>query len=311
MNQPPVPPVQIVFAMESLATAASPWVMFTPLGRICEMARQAGYDGIEYFPIRFIPAWQVFFGQPSITTLPWILAAQQSFRSERNLVEVLNHPNTLAALLAFVMLPERELSLKHLLELQKLKAWPTLPLLINPHHEWLEEPQYELWPQLEVRLYQTAPELLGRWHIKTAAEFVEAVHDKHAHISLDTYHLRRAPTQGFTTRFEPWEEAFKAILRHARQIRLSFRADSKDSFDEVWDLYLGTTRFHTPLWDMIAMIAESEWQGQLVVQVASNVAKTVIKGNNLPVWPGELTSFHRRIVDNLRSAFRTPSAPAL
>lgn len=288
---------ELLFSMQNLLDASTFGSILKPIKDYRVMAEDSGYGGIEFFPWR-IPSVQIQLGLITAKDKAAIKVVHQSYRSERSLREVWQHPNRELAALAFLALPERIASLKLLKKLQGMLP-DNIPIIIYPYHEWRGEEQYELFPRIKNKLVQTAPELLDRWQVKSAKEFVDEVSRRGFDgICLDLFHLRCHPTQGFTTKFKPWQESIPVLLPHTKLVHLGIgRTDSHGNFDsmeELKDIYTGAR--DTDIIPVLEMIRDANWNGPIVTQIP---ARSIGAITRQPFTPSRIVAVHGNIVENL------------
>ncbi len=286
---------EINFSMGNLVDASAPWALAMPIEFYSFVAQQSGYSGIEYFPYR-VPHIQIRSGMFSDFALNSIKSVHQSYRTEKSLKEVKEHPNPVLALQAYMTLAEKVDSLKDLEKLQTEE--PGIPAIVYPPNEWSGETRPTNFDRLSNKLIQPAPELLGGWGVNSAEQFVDEAIKRDYELCLDLYHIRRLPVQGFETKFAPWQELLPVFLPKTREIHLSVgRTDFRGPFNsvqELEDLYYGDER--TEIIPMLAAIRNFGWSGPIVTEIpASSASRLVSKITT----PGSIIKIHSRIVENV------------
>lgn len=291
---------EINFSMQNMVDGSTLWALIAPIEMYSAVARRAGYSGIEYFPFR-IPHTQVRTGLITRGALGSIESAHQSFRTERTLRHVRQHPDPKLAIQAFVTLTEKFDSLKDLAKLQR-ELGHRLPVVVYPPNEWMGETRPEIFKRLDDKLIQPAPELLGAWGINTATEFVNEARNRGYDFCLDLFHIRRLVTQGFQTQFGKWQDVLPVLLPHTREINLAVgRGDFDGPFDsmqELKDLY--TRGRKSAIIPILEMVRDFGWTGPIVTEIPATSAKSLIS-NSRVTTPRMLISVHKQIVENLRS----------
>ena len=173
---------QVLISMENLAGVLSPWVRKLNSFDMLILCWDSTADGIEFFPIKCLATSEVV---SDITEHGVYKAALQSWRSEKNLVSLLNFFINHAkqpklcylALASYFLITERRASIEYILALQQSEG--NLPTSIFPHHtgviggqRW-EEAKYTQFTKLNSRLVQPEPSLLqkDRWDVNSWQDF--------------------------------------------------------------------------------------------------------------------------------------------
>lgn len=275
---------------------------------VIKLARSCGYDGIQLYPIRRKIANQMLTGDFANWALEHILAAEMSWRSEQNLLDVLRHPNKRAALYSFMMMPARRNSVEHLRNMQNLI--PNLPLVMFPQHgtayfggkQW-KETQYRKFNELRTRLFQPTTELLYRTHEPNAERLVNFYLNGEGYdgVCLDTLHLREAyvDPDGAEHRFSPWRNIIPQIIENIElvHIRAISKFEGSPSDAEVIDLV--NRHNQCDLFKMLQMILKLGYQGDFIVEIPADVIPRI---EHEPLSRQSFIRFHRELVASLRAS---------
>jgi len=189
-----------------------------PVEFLVWIAKKAGYDGIQYSPIRFVSAWQVLLGLLTNYAKQHIFAAEQSPRGEklywrkiwpwRVFREILNHDQKWLSLIFQILLPYMDNSLKHLLKLQTQLS-RSIPMVIYPSYEgsWFKPKSY----RLKNIVYQPEPRLITAWGITSPIFFIINIG-----ICFDTDAARRL---GWS-----YQELIEAMFPKIKLVHIRFRS---------------------------------------------------------------------------------------
>lgn len=271
---------------------------FMPLEIMVNKAKTLGYDGIQYIPIRFFASLQVKTGLVSKDALRGILCAEQSYRSEKSISQVLKHRNKKLAAMAYIGMEEKLSSLETLHKLQRLKtSW--LPLVVYPPDTWeINHPKYN---ELKSVHFQPTPEHVSEWNLKNPDELLMKANDFGIYsFCLDTYHLRRTPIRGNQYLWN-WRELLPKLLPDTTVIHIGAgRNDFSgiDSMGELYDLIFRTEI--TEIWPILRLIKRNwdnniAWSKIIVTEIPAN---SITKVANL-----NFNTVHSRITENLRNLF--------
>ena len=300
------PKTEIAFSMQNLLDKSTIWSLMVPTKYYANLAIKAGYDGIEYFPNRIFPDIQGRTGRFSDFAKKSIRSGHQSWRSEKTFQEAKRHSNPSLAILAFFLLPERNSSLKHLKKLQEEIG--DIPLVIYPPHLWKDEKNHPpIFKDLSTKLVQPAPELLEHWGVNNLQEFIkETSRMGYDGLCLDTFHLRRFPTQGTKSKFEDWKDILPLLLPHTKEIHIGVgRDDFKSNFDsmaELKDLYFN--KRETDIIPILETIRDFGWKGLITTEIPSKSLRSLIPKKPNIITPQMIVFTHRRIVENLSEVMK-------
>lgn len=290
--------VEVSFSMQNMVDVSTLWAFIAPVEMYSAVAKRAGYSGIEYFPFR-VPHIQVRTGLITNGALKSITSAHQSFRTEKTLKEVRNHPNPKLAAQAYVTMPEKFASLKDLEKLQK-ELGHKLPVVVYPPNEWMSETRPAIFNKLANKLIQPAPEL-----IEALGQNMEKADKFGYKLCLDLFHIRRNVTQIFESQFGRWQDVLPVLLPKTKEIRLDVgRNDLNGPFDsmqELKDIYSNERK--TDIVPMLEAIRDFGWTGPIVTEIPATSAKNLISNAKLAT-PSMIVRVHSQIVENIKNIWK-------
>lgn len=236
-----------------------------------EVAKQAGFDGIEYWPIKRYGIKVPLVNQDDIKS-GGILSAHQSFRPEKVRL-------TPAELKVAAFLPGIDSSFEILKEVNSQAGGIPVVLYRETSKEALEA------SGISLRQTQTDSEACKQWGASNAPEFLDSAaqngftdeHDDPA-IVIDTHHVRHPSQDGQVNPLANWRESIPVLLPYTKEIHLGVgridfgRMDKEKIKGELIDLLNGGTG-NTEVVQMLRMIADTGWSGLIVVEMRPSAVK--------------------------------------
>lgn len=263
----------------------------SPIELINTKAKEAGYTGLEWHPVRFLCGIQVRLGLITQKGKDAIMSAHQSYRAEKSFAEAIKHPNRNLAMVSYFILPERESSVKNLKQLQRLLR-KKIPVVLYPSNKTEAAVSTASFAE---KLFQPNPEVMEQWSIDSPEELISETYTRgYTGLCLDLFHFRE---QG-NPDLNPWQETLPQLLPHTKEIHISAgREDVKtshniDTTSELKDLLLGTK--NTDLTRILRYISSQNWNGLLVTEIPA----FSIRGTLKPTI--NLVEAHRQITTNIK-----------
>lgn len=293
----PKPQLEIDSSLMNLFDKSMLQSAFWTADTFADVTHQAGYTGMEWHPVRGIRAGiQVNHGRISSDVNDSIRSLHQSWRSEKNLKEVWQHPNRPLAAISYVLLPERVSSLQDLSRLQT-KLGKKLPIVLYP-----DEKNSGADMHFAEKLFQPLPEVMRDWGVKTPGDLIaEAGLRRYTGSCLDLFHMREAAESGD---LNPWEKTLPQLLSYTKEIHVAAgRTDIKqehiDTMQELEDIKTG--RGDSDMLKMLSLIRESNWTGRVVTEIPAASLHALRSKNHQPISVKYLIEDHKRIVGNLQA----------
>jgi hypothetical protein len=249
------------------------WSFLFPIELIIWIARKAGYDGIQYSPIRLFAGLQVRLGLLSSYAKRYIFAAEQSPRNEvihwregkRAFADFLTSEQPILGVLFYILLPFRRDSMKILIKLQHLLD-KKIPMVIYPYHEF-EEPQYREFSQIGMRLVQPEPGLITRWRVNNyllfQARIFTADFNRFNGICFDTDKARLMPWS--------WKQQIEENIDDIKLVHVRFRSKLEVKNDKST-----TGVIDQELVDMINTLVKNGYSGDWVIEMPMDGLSEVI-----------------------------------
>lgn len=298
-----------LLSLQCFLSALTRWFFFLTLDEAVDLALQAGYDGIEYFPFRWNMTHDVLNGNVNRTSLSRILSAHQAWRSERNIFEIWS---PLAAK-AFFLVPERRNSMRHLLMLQELTG-RNIPVTLYPYHEGIiggkewNEGQYPEFSQFLERWVQTDTGLLTRWKVNSPIGFVNrAAKRGFTGIVIDTAHIRKE-SDGLS--FGDWRQSIPTLLPHTKAIHVrSISPQEKEGakYNNQVEMYNFVRNQSGELHEMLRQIRDQNWQGLVVTETPFDTIRWISPGIG-HVSKQEFVKAHKRLLGSIKGVLQVPYA---
>lgn len=175
-----------------------------PMTELGKMVQVLGAIGIHIHPTRFRLTDQ---------SLEYVYSIQQSFRSERNLLEIVRHYSPALAAASYAIYPERMQSLETINAIQSQR--PETYAIVYPLHErsqrngqnwnrhWAEQYPHPTLTTLQNQLLEPFPELLDRWGIESGKDLIRAAqYRNYSGFAISMKHILRDPGSGFQSKFD-------------------------------------------------------------------------------------------------------------
>lgn len=279
-------------------------------------ARSAGFDGIEWWPIKPGLTMQLITHQLKEDEAQYIFSGHQSPRTE-NTRDVVNavfqtvRTQSLEPLVGvakpIVGLPSIEDSVPDLVRLKK-RVGNHIDVVL---YSTTPPDFYHEFEDFRNRLIQVDPDLTERWKVKSVQGFIDAM-DKNGFetgdICLDLNHLLRKGKEGNASPFANWRESMPAFLKTGRVQSMHLAigrtdlpaVDARTSIMEIQDMMKGTD--DTEIVSKLRLINGLGWRGQIILEVLPSAIGELegIKGNlPLPI----LQTYYRGIRERLGEIF--------
>lgn len=223
-----------------------------------------------------------------------VASLHQGFRSERNLLESLRHPNKALAVSSYFLLPHQHKSLQDLRNLQS-KLSPNVPIVLYPSSETHSQANNLGFGN---RLFQPTPELMQLYDINNVSDLKVFIQQNgYEGLYLDLFHMRRVPTGydklDLLINLDKILDLTKLI--HISVGRVDIPQDSIDTLGELRSL-LSAREGTTILDKMIKQIRASDYQGNFVLEAPVVGIRRARAINNI----GDILEAHKHLVDNLK-----------
>lgn len=180
--------VEIYYSNLNMLGASSAGLTVASAARQIEVAKRAGYEGVEWTPQRTPSGIQVAQGWLSEDDKAYMRSLQQSYRGERSIGEAWRHPNRTLALVSYGLLPERIDSIHQLQQIQTHLGRNVPVVLFPPHAGEQQSVSSEVFSD---RTFQLTAEVMLRWGTLTVDEVVqEYAHRGFDHFCLDLTHMQ-------------------------------------------------------------------------------------------------------------------------
>lgn len=293
---------EIVTSAMHLLDRSTLYMLFLPLEYWGKIARESGYRGFQWHPIRIgLPAIQLARGALSWQAKDSIRSGHQSSRNETNPLQVWRHPNRSLAAISFVTLPDQLASLNNLERLQNVVG-RKLPVVLYPPHRKGEESGTQR--PFGEKLVQPTPEIMRMWGVKTVQQLIEEVSRRgYTGFCLDLLHMREIGKPDLS----PWQETLPKLLSFTEEIHVSAgRTDvayrpglvGVDSKAELNDLHSGQRK--TELSHILMAIRDLRWHGRIVTEIPASSIKAALGSKGQFLSPRTLTAEHRQIARVIR-----------
>lgn len=274
------------------------YTAFWPVNAFTDTVLSAGYKGIEWHPVRGIRAGiEMKIGAVSKSSRDTIVSLHQSYRGEKNLKQVLQHPNKLLAGMAYILLPEIDSSLSDLQSFQELVGRNLPVVLYDREHS----NNQSLRLMFGERLIQPDPGLMERWQSIDCINFTKQLYERgFTGICLDLFHMREI-RNGFG--IKSWQDALPILLPHTKEVHVSVgRIDSSQKrIDTIGELQsLLTKNGNSEIIRMLKEIKKLKWSGRVVTEIPAASLKLVQNAKGLFTSKKDLIETHARIVENIQ-----------
>ncbi len=289
----------------SVATAShiaieTPQAVAWPVSEHLRVATSAGLNGVELWPQRFGPAFELRFNLLSDREKAGVTSVHQSFRGPVK--------SGLASLGLSPFLPEINDSLKGLEAIyEQVGDVPAVLYKEAVHANYVSGSSYSL------KQIQTDPETAYAWGIQPSKDSAEAAGQyinsaflrQFNGIVIDTTHIRRPSKSGQENPLSDWEKSIPVLLPYVKEIhvgagRTDFQTEEESSA-EILDLLNGGAN-DTEVVRMLRFIADKGWKGLIVLEFRPSSIKEEY-GRKLFVSSQDLISAYGRIRETLYSIF--------
>lgn len=303
MTREIAPRTEINSSLLSLFDTSMLYTAFWPMYAFADTVYEAGYEGLEWHPVRGLRAGiDIKTGMAKTEDLQAIKSLHQSYRNEKSLNEVWNHSHRTLAAFAYLLLPERVDSLKDLEFIQE-SVGKELPVVLYDPHDGEKSGTNLGFPE---KLIQPAPNLYEKWDAALLTkEFLEKLYQKgYTGLCLDLYHMRATNDRfGYTK----WEDALPILLPHTKEIHVSAgRVDQDqphiDTISELLDLIYGRT--DRGLLKMLAEVKKMGWHGKVVTEIPASAIHRLNPDSKF-LDTKSLIWYHKRIVENIQNVLLT------
>lgn len=199
---------------------------------------------------------------------------------------------------SYIMFPERVNSIEGLERLQRILG-RELPIVLYPSNP---EEESGTDRRFSEKLFQPTPEVMYNWGVKTVEELIgEANKRGYSGFCLDLFHIRGEDIEGVG--LNPWQETLPQLLPHTKEIHISagrgdIRQKRIDTKQELEDLLKG--KGDSELLDIIRLIRESKWTGQVVTEIPAVSLHNIRTKRGLFASVKDLIHDHRKIVGNIQ-----------
>lgn len=276
--------------------ATSPRLPILSASFYMDQARNAGYEGIEWHPLRN----STIAGIQTNTGLllaqdekDYIRSAHQTWRTQRSIAEALRHPNKAIALGSYALFTEADDSLRAIEDLQ-IKLGRKLPTVVYPELEATRD----FW-DFETKTFQpkkSVMEALGAKDIPDMIEKAKAM--GFTGITADIHHMLDLGA---------WQDVLPQILPFTTEIHIAVgRVDGLNvdpqTMTKLEDLYFG--RRGSEIYQILEMIKNSGWTGMVVTEIPAAALRELRAKNKDRITSADFVEDHRKIVDNLKEALK-------
>lgn len=289
--------VEINSSVGNLGDKSAPQALFWTVERYISTVKEAGYTGLEWFPLRTpVVGLQMRLGLLSQQAKDGIRSLHQSYRSEKSFREAWNHPNRPLAALSYFLLPERVSSLNDLEHIQKVLG-RKLPVVLYPSQEGEESGAQRHFAD---KLFQPTPGVMRQWGAKSIQELIEQTYQRgYTGLCLDLFHFRKPDEIDLN----PWQETLPQLLPHTKEIHISagrgdMMQDYVDTNAELRDLLNGTQ--HTDLPRILRAIKDLGWSGRMVTEIPATSLKLILGTSSRFLDTNSFIEGHRSIVGNTK-----------
>ncbi len=264
-----------------------------PASGYLDIIKDSNYSGLEWHPIKNTrAARQMNSGRVEAEFKDSIHSLHQSWRGEKSLFQAVSSLKPIAVF-SYLILPERVASLNDLENLQRVLG-KELPVVLYPTENGSEESGTER--NFKEKIIQPTPEIMQRWHTRTATEFVKKAKRKgYTGLCIDLAHIRGNTQEGYS--FEPWRETLPQLLPFTTEIHVSAgRVDMsyENTKNELKDLIKGTC--YTELPRMLDLIRQTGWKGRVVTEIPAPAVLGLHSEKSIQT----LINDHKEIVYNIK-----------
>lgn len=224
-------------------------ILAMPLEDVAEIAQLSGHNGLEVHAMSNTTRQGRDLQSDNLPSdvAEFIASGHQGFRRERNLVEVLQHPNKVYALGAYLLLPESAESLRHLADLQQAVGHD-LPVVLYPYQ--YEKSRAFVEEKFGKRMFQPGRDFDDHTGTKTIDDVIEKLNELDALMCLDTDKFLEqrdyvgSRKDGFPGLEKAVEKVAESGLVAEIHLRLGAIDNSKSAIDTVEELrvFIGTNK---------------------------------------------------------------------
>ena len=296
----PVPETELILSTAGMIDVSTFYFGLLPLGNLAQLASDAGYDGMEYFPLGPWAMWQARLRSITPETLKKIHSGRISF-NDTSPRDALMHSKPHLAILAMLALPYRPNSYRHLVNIQEMTG-RDMPVIVTPCHEEKGEQEPPLFPLLHHKLVQPTPDVMTRFGVSTMDAFITQT-------QLRGY-AGLCYTTGYSADFfHHYQELVDFLSTHEKDVHMiQFDAGRTDvpgressALDQLRDLYNGQTHpHHTDIFASLEAIREAKLAQPVVVAIRANAIAQML-GKRL-LGPQEYIAAHQKISANIKQA---------
>lgn len=271
------------------------------LGRFVDAITEAGYNGLEFHPLR-VPTTEILWGLAG-SKVEAIKSFHQSFHSPRNLSELRARLEKEAPFKKFQIVAEHVLlvsqydSLEVLARVQE-KLGGKIPIVLYPDRE--PDPGIAGLPFAE-KLIQPYPGIMEELGVGSIDELLVKIKGGgYTGFALDLHHFRVDGPSGLS--LNPWQETLPKLLEHSKELhvavgRVDFQSDKEKTLSELKDITDNTRR--TEMSQMLMAIRDSEWNGLIVTEIPASAVTALVYGQNSKgkiLHEQQWIDFHKKIV---------------
>jgi len=236
-----------------------------------EIANASGLDGVELWPQRIRPLYEIATDSISKEELLGILSAHQSPRERIR---------SFRALKVAFFLPHRDKSFDYLEKIDTKTGG--IPVVL-----YQETPEKVIRNStIKNKQIQTDPSASIAWNANSASEYLDQASRRgftdgsgNPGIVIDTHHIRHLDVRtGQENPLADWKESIPIFLPYTGEIHLGVgrwdfgSVDPKTLREEMIDLLNGGEN-NTEVVQMLRLIAESGWNGLLIIEMRPSFVK--------------------------------------
>lgn len=289
--------MQINTSITNFLDTRVPHTVLWTADKFVTIAKECGYDGVEWHPIPAPSGTQMKFGLVSDEVKNAISSVHQSTPNQPTFMAAWNNPKRFIAVLYYIFLPGTKTSLNFLEHIQKVVG-RSLPMVLYPPLTGGESGTDRDFGE---KLFQPTPEVMHAWKVKTARQLIKQSLSKgYTGFCLDTFHMRAKPFRGIS--LNPWQNNLKTLLEFTKEIHISagrtdFYQTKIDSQQELGDLIKG--KGNSDITKILEAIKKYNWEGPVVIETPAEGLFLLDKSLRPSV--DLLVNYHKKIINTVRS----------
>lgn len=278
------------YALSNLAMYGGvPYLLLSPISYQISLARSAGYDGLEWFPLRF----PFGYGRMPEAKRQYILAFHQSYLGELSLKEAIeNNKKNSAALPSYLIMQHRYHSMTYIARYERQVFNDEVPVVIYPpeHFEFASFPQR----------FQIIGKIVKDWGLSDIQELIRWAEKQSLRFVFDTNHSRNIGLGHWSDVIKDSIDMIDEIhIRTGHYVPNRTPEQLASSVSETKDTFEGD--FNSELAEILRLFKDLKWDGLVTIEIPTSEILKVAGIKSSIVLPITFRKVHSQLLANIKS----------